>query len=177
MSRKRRSETAIQSVERPKEQTALRPPPEPSEADPHELAAAGVYMSTKVTRGPLPPPATLAEYDEVLPGLAERIAAAFEAESQHRRESDRFEQAQFAKQVDAQVRQIDAGIRDDRLKIFLSASLAMGVVGVAALLAWTEHPAYAVALVGGSGGIVGLASGARWLIRRDSKSSRKDNDE
>lgn len=35
--------------------------------------------------GPLPHPRTLAEYDEALPGLAERLVTAWEEESRHRR--------------------------------------------------------------------------------------------
>jgi len=45
-----------------------------------------VAVLSKVTahRGPLPPPGMLAEYDQVLPGLAERIVRLPEKEQEHR---------------------------------------------------------------------------------------------
>lgn len=160
-----RSHSEIQPAGRGDEHLSL--PPAPANGP----GPTGFYVE-KVTSGPLPAPETLAEYNEVLPGLAERIVAAFEEEGRHRRECDRFDQAQLEKQVDAQVRQIDARIFDDRLKIFLSAIFIMSVIGVAALMAWMDHPNYAVLLIGGGGSVAGLASGARWLIRREPKQSQ-----
>lgn len=40
--------------------------------------------------GPLPPPALLADYDAVLPGLARTIIAEWQAETRHRRRSERW---------------------------------------------------------------------------------------
>jgi uncharacterized membrane protein len=40
-------------------------------------------------QGPLPPPALLREYNQVMPGLAERIVGMAEAEGTHRRKVER----------------------------------------------------------------------------------------
>ena len=47
--------------------------------------------------GPLPPAGELQRYDEVLPGLAEKIVAAWLEESDHRRAIDRTDQQSFYK--------------------------------------------------------------------------------
>lgn len=54
--------------------------------NPPQRRASIVAASQQVTEfsGPLPPPDTLAKYDQVLPGLAERIVALAEKQSAHR---------------------------------------------------------------------------------------------
>ena len=49
---------------------------------PDEIRVA--YVQSISFRGPLPPPALLAHYDEIKPGLADSITAMAEAEQQHR---------------------------------------------------------------------------------------------
>lgn len=46
-------------------------------------------------QAPLPPPAVLEGFNNVVPGSAERIIKAWEVESEHRREIDRREQRWF----------------------------------------------------------------------------------
>lgn len=48
-----------------------------------------VVMHTQQWAGPLPPPAVLKQYDEVFPGLAERIVTSMEREQEHRHSVDR----------------------------------------------------------------------------------------
>jgi Predicted membrane protein (DUF2335) len=45
----------------------------------------GAVAFSESFAGPLPPPALLAEYEQALPGLAERIVAMAENEGNHRR--------------------------------------------------------------------------------------------
>jgi uncharacterized membrane protein len=56
----------------------------PNQGDPR--ASLRLSSRTQITAfsGPLPPPAVLAKYNEVLPGLAERIVALTEQQSAHR---------------------------------------------------------------------------------------------
>jgi uncharacterized membrane protein len=56
---------------------------------PATRGAIAVSAQVSGYSGPLPPPEELKGYEEVLPGAAERIVAAFEKESNHRREIER----------------------------------------------------------------------------------------
>jgi uncharacterized membrane protein len=49
--------------------------PEPRQAEPAVLEALRVELESQQWSGPLPPPATLYQYEQVQPGLAERIVA------------------------------------------------------------------------------------------------------
>lgn len=61
--------------------------PDPSTASTRQTQQ--VLMHTQQWAGPLPPPAVLKQYDEVFPGLAERIVASMEREQDHRHAVDR----------------------------------------------------------------------------------------
>jgi uncharacterized membrane protein len=54
----------------------------------HHNQGSSVKVSAAFS-GPLPPPSLLAQYDEIVPGAAERIIKAFEAEVAHRHEMER----------------------------------------------------------------------------------------
>lgn len=73
-------------------------------------------MQSHSWQGPLPPPAALSGFDAVVPGLAERIAKAWEDESEHRREIERREQRAYY--LDAMVGKVFA-------LIFVLAALAL----------------------------------------------------
>src|SRR5207253_5995799 len=45
-------------------------------------------MESFTVRGPLPAPEILREYDVILPGMAQRLLVAFEAQGTHRRTMD-----------------------------------------------------------------------------------------
>lgn len=55
--------------------------------DPNQQRLSAEFLAFEATAysGPLPPPATLAEYERVVPGLAERIVVQFEEQGRHRR--------------------------------------------------------------------------------------------
>lgn len=60
----------------------------------HKQGNTGNVIQTKQTieasfQGPLPPPALLEQYDNIIPGLAKRIIHVAEEESEHRRASER----------------------------------------------------------------------------------------
>lgn len=50
-----------------------------------DALATAITVSRETFAGPLPPPALLGEYEEALPGLAERIVVMAESEGCHRR--------------------------------------------------------------------------------------------
>lgn len=70
--------------------------------------------------GPLPPPTILRQYDEILPGAAERILAMAERQAGHRQS------------LEASV--IGGNIRDQRLGVIFGFIVALLVVAVGALL-------------------------------------------
>ena len=92
--------------------------------------------------GPLPPPQALAQYNEIIPGLAERIVAMAEEEAKHRRSIEH-------KVVDNTFQE---GKRGQHY------GLAIGIVAIlaGAVVAIAGHPT-AGSIIGG-GGVVGLVS-------------------
>lgn len=57
--------------------------------DPRLIQQNALRILAASYRGPLPPAGELRRYDETLPGLAERIVASWEGETQHRRSLER----------------------------------------------------------------------------------------
>ena len=85
-----------------------RPPPKnnPARAEPQNGDGGSIRrLKMEVSwEGPLPPPATLRALNEVVPGLAERIVAQFEAEGEHRRQIEKRTQTlPFIDQIAARV--------------------------------------------------------------------------
>lgn len=99
-----------------------------------ELVLQAVSLSHS---GPLPLPAMLAEYEQVVPGLAADIAGQFKSEAEHRRDMER------------QDRDI---LRRGQLFGFVSVLAALGVAAAALVLG---HPT-AAGVIGGST-VVGVA--------------------
>ncbi|MBY6239737.1 DUF2335 domain-containing protein [Methylosinus sp. Sm6] len=92
--------------------------------------------------GPLPPPAVLREFEDLLPGGAERLFDQFEKEAEHRRSCEK--------------KQLDAAIADTRLGQFLAGLYAVCAFGVAAFAIYKEAN-WAAVVIGGTtivGGIV-----------------------
>jgi uncharacterized membrane protein len=69
-----------------------KPPAKKSDAgsDPQDMERPGsVVQTTSTWSGPLPPPSVLADFDEVVENGAERIMAAWESETAHRRDLEK----------------------------------------------------------------------------------------
>ena len=64
-------------------------PADPPDETPDLPENPGTLVHAEHWSGPLPPPAALQRYDEVLPGAAERILAMAETEQQHRMEQEK----------------------------------------------------------------------------------------
>ena len=61
-------------------------PPDPRAGAPRVIGAA--IQTSVLHTGPIPPPEVLAQYEEVLPGLADRIMAEAERQSAHRQAAE-----------------------------------------------------------------------------------------
>lgn len=84
-------------------------------------------------QSPLPPPAVLREYEQIIPGFAERYMAGWESQTAHRQ---RLESTVVATQAETQRRAQP-----------LAFALGLAVVVVAGLAVLTDHEAAAIAIV------------------------------
>lgn len=87
----------------------------PSQQPGHKNEVRQAMLHAEHFSGPLPQPAILRQYDEVIPGAAERIIAMAETQAKHRQ------------QLENKV--IDSGIRDSRLGLHYG--LIIGLCAVA----------------------------------------------
>lgn len=87
----------------------------------------------RMTSGPLPPPETLARYEEVLPGLADRITRMAEGQSDHRKD---MEKDALRGQMAGQTRGTYCGL-----------AATGAVLAVAAYMARLGYPVEAAAVV------------------------------
>ncbi|MCP5112171.1 MAG: DUF2335 domain-containing protein [bacterium] len=118
-------------------------------------------------RGPLPPPAQLAEYNEVLPGLAERIVTLTEEEARHRRSLE--QKALEATSRNSENRDVEA----KRGQVF-AFTIAMSFILAGLIVAiWAEPWAGTVFGGIGIGGIVSTFV----LGRREQATTREKSDE
>ena len=62
---------------------------QPTTREVAEIIASRIVETRSEHYGPLPPPSDLQEYDNVVPGAAERIIRMAENQSEHRRELER----------------------------------------------------------------------------------------
>jgi uncharacterized membrane protein len=110
--------------------------------------------------GPLPPPEALDRYNQIVPGLAERIVAMAESQSQHRQALER--------------KVIDSNIRNERLGQVFAFFIAMTVVVGSLILLW--HGRNLEGLTGILGTLVSLAGVfvyGRWSKRKELAEKRQ----
>lgn len=109
----------------------------PDGYSPAELREISIQASMS---GPFPPPAMLAQYEDILPGSAERIFQLTEKEQAHRHDLE------------------STGLRDEifyrRLGMILGAASLVLILAVVALAAFLDQTAIALAVVGV--GLVGI---------------------
>jgi len=99
-----------------------------------------VTTTTAWWQGPLPPPAALRGFDDVVPGLAERIATAWEVESAHRREIEKTDQRDF--------------YRDMLTGKVFALIFVLSALALAGLCAWLDQPWLGGIIGGGTIGAV-----------------------
>lgn len=103
-------------------------------------------------QGPLPPPAALQGFDDVVPGLAERIARAWEVESAHRREIEKSDQRGF--------------YRDLTHSKIQALVFVLSALGLAGFCAWLDQP-WLGGILGG-----GTLAGVVWAFVRSQQRNK-----
>jgi uncharacterized membrane protein len=104
--------------------------------------------------GPLPPPQMLAGYDQVLPGLADRIVAMAENQLQHHQDMDR--------------KALDGEISDRKLGLISSTVITITALVISAWVAVSGYPILGGALAGVTllGIVSALIGGREWLLAK-----------
>jgi uncharacterized membrane protein len=92
----------------------------------HDTRTSGAFM------GPIPPPSLLASYDEVQPGLAERLVKMAETQATHRQ--------------GIESRLVDARISTEKAGMFCGVFVAIAVLAAASWFAYLGHPVSAAFL-------------------------------
>lgn len=99
--------------------------------------------------GPIPPPRLLAEYEEICPGLADRIVSMAEKESAHRHT------------MDGQSLSADIDIQRKMFQEARVGQICALSIGITAIIAGTYAATHGAQLTGGligGGGVVGLVT-------------------
>lgn len=102
---------------------SARPLPRPTE----------INLTATTFSGPLPPPQMLADYDKISPGLANRMMAQVELQSEHRREIEKTV--------------VQGNVRSSKRGTVAGVIVALGAMALAAYALQTNHPTAAVAIV------------------------------
>ena len=90
--------------------------------------------------GPIPPPAVLAQYNNIIPGAADRILAMAERQAEHRQTSER--------------KLITANIVNERIGLIFAFLIGLGAIGSGVYCVAVGQPIPA-SFIGG-GGVIGL---------------------
>jgi uncharacterized membrane protein len=115
----------------------------------HQKLTTRQVSATASFIGPLPPPSILKQYDEVNPGLANRIVRMAETEADHRRQIEK-------KALDADIRFADKEYIERRIGQFLGFGIGVIALIVGAVVAIHGQP-WAGSFIG-TGGVVGLVT-------------------
>lgn len=99
-------------------------------------------VSRTAFRGPLPPPSMLREYEDIVPGAAERIMARSEREQTHRH--------------GVTDRSIDGAIGKDKRGQWMAYSITIFILIIATVFAWKGQTVFAGTLI--TIDLIGLAS-------------------
>jgi len=110
-------------------------------------------MISEMHQGPLPPARTLAGYEKVLPGAAERVVRMAEIEQEHRHAMQKQQQE---KSLELQKTAVNAQISIDKTGQLYAFIIAMAILVISAILAFLGHEGIASVLVGVD--MVGLAA-------------------
>lgn len=110
----------------------VNPPVEPQLPEQTEASRLGV---NQFWQGPLPPPAILEQFRQLVPDAPDRIFKAWETESEHRRS---FEMTA-----------LQGNIRTVRYGQFSAAAFALAAMGVTCFCVWIDQP-WVAGIVGGT---------------------------
>ena len=146
--RSKRGQRGQQSLRKRELVTAVPPDKLPATSEQSTPSVAGPYKvtiarETRLSKGPLPDPMILGEYDKVLPGAAERILSMAEREQAFAHEAGRREQELEGTALNYTYQTFTRGQR-----YALAAVIAISCVSV--FIAYCEAPGSAAALMGGA---------------------------
>lgn len=114
---------ANQSRRRPRSQASSPPATSPDDSSQAPLTVTHAHVSIS----PLPDPLELARYEQVLPGLTDRIVIQFEAQGTHRRDLER--------------KKIESDLRIRYVSMLCGLTLAIAIIGAGTFIVATGHPA------------------------------------
>ncbi len=120
-----------------------------------DMASTSVMMTS--WSGPLPPPALLQEYEDVLPGAGKEIVASFITGVDHRRELEK-------KALDAEIEDARSMRQEARLGQFLGF-----LIGVTAIISGATTGGVSGGFIG-TGGVVALVAAFLYSHTRDRSS-------
>lgn len=107
-------------------------PPARQADDAGRVTASLVAQQTTVQfSGPLPDPQTLQEYEQALPGAAERIMALAERQTAHRMQAETYDAAHRSR-LESQI--VDAAIRSETWGRACAFTIALAFLGVSGWL-------------------------------------------
>lgn len=146
--------------------------PEPCEPTPHEESEGNSNHNSLLIRqlraehsGPLPPPALLKQYDDIISNGAERIMQMAESEQQHRHDMER-------QLVNQEINDAADGRGIERRGQIFAVIVCLSLIYVAREIALAGNPGYATLLAGGT-----LASIITAFISGKFKGEKKQDDE
>ena len=133
----------------------------------HEITARQISTSFI---GPLPPPTILKQYDEIAPGLADRIVRMAETEADHRRQIEN-------RALNADIGLAEKEYTERRIGQFLGFGIGVAALVTGAYVATHGQP-WAGGFIG-TGGVIGLVTafiyGRRAEKAADSSESQKNH--
>ncbi|MBZ6068494.1 DUF2335 domain-containing protein [Aeromonas schubertii] len=150
-------------VDRLEHELMENPDPELVERIEHSEPIKKVFVS-EMHQGPLPPARAMADYEQVLPGAAERIMSMAEREQAHRHQ---YQNQQLSQQKEV----VDSYIRQDTTGKWMGFVVAMSVLALACLMAVLGHGVLAGILAGLD--LVGLT--AVFVVGRYTSRNEKQN--
>jgi len=104
--------------------------------------------------GPLPPPQILIQYDQIVPGCAERIISQWEGQSRHRQELEK--------------KVIDADIQQSKLGAFLGFVVSLVTIGAGIFLAYIGQPMEGfAAIITALAGLIGAYGWGSYQRRKE----------
>jgi uncharacterized membrane protein len=125
-----------------------------------QQAQIGIVQSKTTSQsfsGPLPPPQVLAEYNQTVPGAAERLISMAEDQSKHRIEME-------SKALDAEIKRANVGL-------WLGAGICLAFLAVSGVLIFSGHDIAGASLGGASlasiAGIFVIGTSAQRAERKD----------
>lgn len=123
--------------------------------DEEERPDRRLQVSSASFSGPLPPPETLAEYNDVLPGLAREIVEQWKGETGHRHGT-----VEYLRETDRLT--MEAHYRGERRGQYLATVVFAGVIALAIVAIALHSTAIGIAA------IVSVGGSAIWAMRRRS---------